>query len=298
MNPVTTAPAAGTPSAPPAQDAKAYAGRPSTITVLGWELRKLAAQKRAWLGLVASALAPLILVVAMSLQNTPLPKDIPFGRYIRDSGLAGPLVLLGFGGIFFFPMLTAIVSGDLFSSEDHHGTWKTYLTRSVSRPQVYSAKVLAGMAYALTAMVLMAVVSLPACGLRFGFKPLISLSGTDIGPGRAFGLVVASWALSALPVLAFTAIALAASVLTRNSVSGVVSPIILSFLMQLMAFLSGATVVRHFLLTTQFEAFHGLFHDPGYTAMVTRAVWVSVLYAVPPLVISYRVFTRRDVTGG
>lgn len=272
--------------------------RPTTMTVVGWELRKLAAQKRTWLGLAASFLAPLILVAAMSLKNTPLPKDIVLGRYIRDSGLAGPLVLLGFGGIFFFPMLTAIVSGDLFSSEDHHGTWKTYLTRSVSRPQVYVAKVVAGMAYAIAAMVIMAVVSVPACVLRFGFKPLVSLSGTDVGPGRALGLVAASWALSAVPVLAFTAIALAASVLTRNSVSGVVLPIILAFLMQLMAFLSGATVVRHFLLTSQFEAFHGFLHDPSYSAMVSRAIWLSVLYAVPPLVISYRVFTRRDVAGG
>jgi len=271
---------------------------PTTATVLGWELRKLAAQKRSWLGLVASLSAPLILVAAMSLQNTPLPKDIAFGRYIRDSGLAGPLVLLGFGGIFFFPMLTAIVSGDLFSSEDHHGTWKTYLTRSVSRPQVYAAKVLAGMAYATLAMVLMAAMSVPACVLRFGFKPLTGLSGADIGPGRAFFLVAASWALSVLPVLAFTAIALAASVLTRNSVSGVVTPIILSFLMQLLAFLAGATVVRHFLLTSQFEAFHGLFHDPAYPAMVARAIWLSVAYAIPPLVVSYVVFTRRDVTGG
>lgn len=270
----------------------------TTRTVLGWELRKLAAQKRTWLGLAASVLAPLVLVTAMSLPNTPLPKDIVFGRYIRDSGLAGPLVLLGFGGTFFFPMLTAIVSGDLFSSEDHHGTWKTYLTRSVSRPQVYLAKVAAGMTYAMVAMALMAAMSVPACALRFGFKPVISLSGADIGPARALGLVAASWALSALPVLAFTAIALAASVLTRNSVSGVVSPIILSFLMQLMAFLSGATVARHFLLTTQFEAFHGFFHQPGYTAMIARVIWVSALYAVPPLVISYRVFTRRDVTGG
>jgi ABC-2 type transport system permease protein len=147
-------------------------------------------------------------------------------------------------------------------------------------------------------MLLMAVVSVPACTLRFGFKPLVGLSGADIGAGRALDLVVASWAVSALPVLAFTAIALAASVLTRNSVSGVVSPIILSFLMQLVAFLSGATVVRHYLLTTQFEAFHGFFHDPSYPAMVTRAVWISALYAVPPLALSYRIFTRRDVTGG
>ncbi|MGH9158102.1 MAG: hypothetical protein ACRD1K_20210 [Acidimicrobiales bacterium] len=72
----------------------------------------------------------------------------------------------------------------------------------------------------------------------------------------------------------------------------------LSFLMQLIAFLSGATVVRHFLLTSQFEAFHGFFHDPGYSAMVIRAIWLSAVYAIPPLLISYRVFTRRDVVGG
>jgi hypothetical protein len=36
-------------------------------------------------------------------------------------------------------------------------------------------------------------------------------------------------------------------------------------------------VVRHFLLTTEFEAFHGFFHDPSYRAMVTRAVWISAL---------------------
>lgn len=272
--------------------------RPSTRTVVGWEIRKLAAQKRTWLGLAASFLAPVVLVVAMSLPNTPLPKDIVFGRFIRDSGFAGPLVLLGFGGIFFFPMLTAMVSGDLFASEDHHGTWKTYLTRSVSRPQVFVAKLVAGMGYALLAMLIMVTVAIPACGLRFGFKPLISLSGGDIAAGQALRLVIFSWALSALPVLAFTAIALSASVLTRNSVSGVLFPVILSFLMQLVAFLSGATLVRHYLLTTQFEAYHGLFHDPGYPAMVIRAMWLSVVYAVPPLVVSYRVFTRRDVTGG
>ncbi len=280
------------------QTGTAPAQRPTTLDVVRWEVRKLGAQKRTWLGLAASFLAPLILVAAMSLQNTPLPKDIVFGRYIRDTGLAGPLVLLGFGGIFFFPMLTAIVSGDLFSSEDHYGTWKTYLTRSVSRPQVYVAKVVSGMAYATLAMAIMAVVAIPACGLRFGFTPLIGISGADIRPGHALVLVVASWALSALPVLVFTAIALSASVLTRNSVWGVVLPIILSFLMQLVAFLSGATVVRHYLLTTQFDAFHSFFHNPAYTSMVTRSIWLSFVYAPPPLAISYWVFTRRDVAGG
>jgi ABC-2 type transport system permease protein len=259
----------------------------------------LLAQKRTWLGLATAVVGPLIFVAAMSLHNTALPKDTPFGRYIRDTGLAGPLVLLGFGGMWFLPMLTAIVAGDLFSTEDHHGTWKTYLTRSVSRQRVFVAKTLAGAIYTTALVVLMTAVGIVGFGLRFGFHPLIALSGEDVGAGRGVMLIIASWALSLLPLLAFTSLALACSLLSRNGITGVVTPIVIAFLMQLLGFLNaGGSIARHYLLTTQFEAFHGFFHDPTYTNMVIRAVWVSVLYAVPPIVVAYAVFRRRDITGG
>jgi ABC-2 type transport system permease protein len=271
----------------------------STTTVLTTELRKLAAQKRSWIGIGAAVIGPIAFAVAMSLQSTSLPKDTPFGRYARDTGLAGPLVLLGFGGLWFLPMLTAIVAGDIFSSEDHHGTWKTLLTRSVSRRQVYVAKAIAAGLYATTLVVLMTIASIVACGVRFGFHPLVALSGEEIGPGRGVALIAASWALTLLPLLAFTAIALACSLISRNGITGVVAPIMISFLMQLLGFLNaGGSIGRHFLLTTQFEAFHGFFHDPSYSTMIVRAVWVSLLYAIPPIVISYRIFSRRDVVGG
>ncbi len=270
-----------------------------TRTVLRWELRKLAAQRRTWIGVGAACIGPLVLVAAMSLHNTALPKDTPFGRYIRDTGLAGPLVLLGFGGMWFLPLLTAMVTGDLFSAEDHHGTWKTYLTRSVSRDKVFVAKVLAGALYAAALVVLMTIISIVGFGLRFGFHPLTSLSGEDISPGRAVLLVAGSWLLALFPLLAFTALALASSLLSKNGIAGVLTPVIVSFLMQLLGFLNaGGSTLRHYLLTSQFEAFHGLFHDPRYTAMVVRVIWVSVLYAVAPIAVSYVVFRRRDITGG
>lgn len=213
--------------------------------------------------------------------------------------MAGPLVLLGFGGMWFLPLLTAMVTGDLFSAEDHHGTWKTYLTRSTSRNKVFVAKVFAGGLYALALVVLMTVVSIVSFGLRFGFHPLTALSGEDISPGRAVLLVAASWLLALFPLLAFTALALASSLLSRNGIAGVLTPVIVSFLMQLLGFLNvGGSTLRHYLLTSQFEAFHGLFHDPRYTAMVVRVIWVSAVYAVAPIVVSYVVFRRRDITGG
>jgi ABC-2 type transport system permease protein len=45
------------------------------------------------------------------------------------------------------PLLAAIVAGDIFAAEDQHGTWKTLLTRSVSRTQIFWAKTLTAIGY-------------------------------------------------------------------------------------------------------------------------------------------------------
>ena len=52
------------------------------------------------------------------------------------------LLVLGFATQWLLPLLTAIVAGDIFASEDQHGTWKTVLTRSASRSQLFWAKML------------------------------------------------------------------------------------------------------------------------------------------------------------
>ena len=65
------------------------------LTAYRWELRKLVSQKRTYLGLGAVVAVPLIFVTALALQNGS-PNDVAFGRYVRESGLAIPLVLLLF----------------------------------------------------------------------------------------------------------------------------------------------------------------------------------------------------------
>ena len=117
-----------------------------------WELRKLVAQKRTYLGLGAAIAVPIIFVVALSLQ-TGQPEDVAFGRYVRESGLAIPPVILIFGSYWLFPLVTALVAGDIVAAEDHNGTLKTILTRSVGRGRIFAAKALAAFTYALVALV-------------------------------------------------------------------------------------------------------------------------------------------------
>ena len=68
------------------------------------------------------------------------PKDTLFGRFATENGFAMALLVLGFASQWVLPLLTAIVAGDIFASEDQHGTWKTVLTRSIGRSKLFWAK--------------------------------------------------------------------------------------------------------------------------------------------------------------
>src|SRR5437016_7439743 len=157
--------------------------RPRVLTVYLWELRKLARQKRTYLGLGAAVIVPILFVGALHFQNGA-PNDVAFGRYVRESGLAVPLVLLLFGSIWLFPLITALVAGDIVASEDHNGTLKTILTRSVDRERIFAGKTLAAFSYAIAAIAITGVVALAAGIAASGLHPIISLSGTRVSSGH------------------------------------------------------------------------------------------------------------------
>jgi len=271
--------------------------RPNALTVYRWELRKLRFQKRTYLGLGAAIAVPIIFVAATSVRGGG-PTDVPFGRYIHTSGLAIPLVLLLFGSIWLFPLITALVAGDIIASEDHNGTLKTVLTRSLERGQIFAGKTLAAASYAIVAILLSGVVAIVAGSLASGFNPLTSLSGTRITAMSALGLVLASLGFYLLPILAIGCIGLLLSAVTRNSAAAIVGTLMVSLLLQLVGILPGLGGLKPYLLSTQFNAWQGLLRSPADWAPIVRSVWVCALYGVPSLVAAYLVFLRRDVAGG
>ena len=264
--------------------------------VYKWELIKLTSQKRTYLGLGAAMLIPLAFVFALTFRSGG-PNDIPLGRYIRDTGLATPFVVLFFMSIWAFPLITALVAGDIVASESHNGTLKTILTRSRDRGQVFAGKILATFTYMVLAVVAMATVGLVAAGSQWGFKPLTSLSGTTVATGHGIALLAASISVYVLPLAGIAAFGLLLSTVTRNSAASVVGTLMFALLMQLLGALPGTEPIRPYLLSTQFEAWHGFLRTPADWVPVVRALWVCALYIAVPLGAGYLVFLRRDVAG-
>jgi ABC-2 type transport system permease protein len=262
-----------------------------------WELRKLRAQKRTYLGLGGAMLVPIAFVVALAAQNGAGPNDIPLGRALRDTGLAVPFVVLFFMSIWGLPLVTALVAGDIVASESHNGTLKTILTRSRDRGQVFAGKTCAAATYTLLALFAMVAVGVTAGVIEFGWHPLTSLSGTKVAPGTGLGLLALSTAVYAWPLLAIAAFGLMLSTVTRNSAASVVGTLMFALLMQLLGALPGTESIRPYVLGEQFSAWHGLLRRPTDWAPIERAAWVCAIYAAVSLAAGYLVFLRRDVTG-
>jgi len=266
------------------------------VAVVGVEYSKLAAQLKARVALAACVVGPFAFAAAMKAQSS-VPEDTLFGRSVKESGFAVPLVVLGFAALWVFPVLASLVGGDVFSAEDRYGTWKTVLTRSRSRSEVFAGKVVTALGFSLLLVSVLALSSVAAGVLLIGSQPLISLSGVLLAPPHALTRVVLAWTTVVLPTCGLTAVAVLLSIATRSSVAGVGLPLIASLLMQLYAFVDGPEVIRQALITSAFGAWHGLLAEPPYYGPLVRGSMVSGVYLAICVLIAYRSLRQRDFAG-
>jgi ABC-2 type transport system permease protein len=260
-----------------------------------FELIKLLAQWPIRLALLACWLGPALLVAVISQQSS-LPADTLFGRYMNQTGWAGPLVVLSFSGTWVLPLLTSLVAGDVFATEDRLGTWRHLLVAVRSPRRLFAAKALAS----LTVILLLAA-GLAASGIvgglaAVGNRPLVGLDGHLLAPGQAATAVLLAWASVLAPTLAFAAVGLLGSVAFGRSPLGLVMPALFALLLQIAQQLPLPVVVRVALPSYAFIGWRGLFIDPAQTGPLAIGVAVSLALAVAAAALAYRLFMRRDFT--
>jgi ABC-2 type transport system permease protein len=264
-----------------------------------WELRKLMAQKRTWLGIAAAALVPVIFLVSIQISTvTPGdgPYDTPLGPNLRHTGLALILVVFKLIGVIGPTLIAALVAGDIVAGEDMGGTLKTILVRSVRRGEVLAGKALALLTYLAAALALFAVAGVLTGTIAWGFHPLVNLSGHEISALHALGLTALSLVIYAVPVLAVASFGLFLSVVTRHSVAAIAGTLLYALALQGLSALSAIASAHPYLLVNQLTAWHDLFQTPTAGDAIVRCLWVSVAFALPPLLAAWAVFARRDVT--
>ncbi|HTD58650.1 MAG TPA: ABC transporter permease [Solirubrobacteraceae bacterium] len=289
---------AASPSLPASGTVRAR--RPSVLTVYRWELRKLRSQKRTYMGFGLAVLLPVIFVVVQNLHqhHDHGGGDSIFAAQITQSGLATPVLMLLFESVFMLPLIASLVAGDVVAAEDGNGTLKTILTRSVDRGQVFAAKVLAAVTYGAIAVFLSAGVATVGGVASWGFNQITTFSGSVVSAPEGLLLVFAANVCYLIPLLTVVCIGVMLSTTTRNSTAAVVGTVGITILLFIIAGIPGLEGIKPYLLTEQYENWHGLLRTPTDWAPIWHSLWVCALYAVPSLIAAYLVFLRRDVAGG
>ncbi|GHD93032.1 ABC transporter permease [Streptomyces naganishii JCM 4654] len=240
--------------------------------------------------------APALFVAGVSRQST-LPSDTLFGRWMHATGWAGPLVVLGFAGTWALPLLTSVVAGDVFASEDRLGTWRHLLVAVRSPRRIFVAKALAGLT------VIMLLVAGLACSgtagglLAVGDHPLVGLDGHLLAPGTAAGRVLLAWSCVLAPTLALAGIGLLGSVALGRSPMGLLLPALVALGTQVAQMLPLPVAVRLALPGYAFTAWNGLFTSPAQTGPLLIGVVVGLAWGLLATALAYLLFLRRDFTG-
>jgi ABC-2 type transport system permease protein len=260
-----------------------------------FELVKLVSQWRIRLLLLACWLAPGLFVAGVAQQST-LPSDTLFGRWMHATGWAGPLVVLGFAGSWALPLLTSVVAGDVFAAEDRLGTWRHLLVAVRSPRRIFAAKALAALTVILLLVAGLAVSGTVGGMLAVGNHPLVGLDGHLLPEGDTAWRVLLAWAAALAPTLALAAIGLLGSIALGRSPMGLLLPALVAIVMQVAQLLPLPVAVRLAPPGYAFISWNGLFTSPAQLAPLLIAVAVSLARAVLATALAYVLFLRRDFT--
>lgn len=279
----------------------ATTARPGPVTavplrrIYRFELTKLAAQWRVRLLLLAGWVGPAAFVVGVSQQSS-LPADTLFGRWMHASGWAGSLVVLGFAGTWALPLAVSLVAGDSFAAEDRLGTWRHLLVAVRSTRRIFAAKALASATVILLLVLGLACSSVVGGLLAVGSHPLAGLDGHVLAPADAATRLVLAWCSIVAPTLALAAVGLLGSVTLSSSPVGLLLPAVVALAMQLAQLLPLPVPVRLALPGYGFIAWHGLFTDPAQLAPLATSAVVSLAWAAILGTAAYVIFRARDFT--
>jgi ABC-2 type transport system permease protein len=241
----------------------------------------------------ACIVAPWLFELAVKSAGS-LPADTLYGRWMLQAGAALPLLVLTFLASWAFPLLGSLVAGDILSSEDRLGTWPTLLTRSRPESAIVAGKIVVSVISAVLTVALLAVSSSVAGLVIAGPNDLPGLTGALISSGHAFGLVAASWAAALPAALAWTIFALFLSARTRNSVAGIVAPVLVGVVLQIFWLVDGPPLIRELLPSAALDAWHGLFESPSHVGPLVAAMLVALGWTAVAMLALAFIIRRRD----
>ena len=268
------------------------------MKLLRLELSKLFAQRRSYVGWAGLLAVPVLMTVALYLnQHNPHRDNGPGGMISLAShnGLLMPIAAITLLSGFLLPLLASMVGSYQLAGEAETGTIKTWLMHSISRGGVILSKWGVAVIYVAIGLAIVAAGAFAAGGLAFGLHAPTLLSGQTVSVSHGLWLTLLSYLYVLAGVICVLSLALLFATFTNSSLTAAIGALVVVIVMNILGAFSYFDFLKPYLFTSRVDAWQNLFSQPVEWSPILKGVIVFAVYTVALLVAAWYVFRRKDI---
>jgi len=269
---------------------------------VGWDLLSseisvLFRRRRTWAMLVALALIPILLAVAVRLSSSTLApgEGPPFLDRVTQNGLFVGFTAMVVAIPLFLPLTIGVVAGDTIAGEAGLGTLRYLLVAPAGRVRLLLVKYAGAALFALVAALTLTVSGALIGALLFPVGPVTLLSGDTISVAESLlrSLLVAAYVTVSL--LGLSMIGLFISTLTDVPVGAMAATIVVSVVAQILDVIPQLSWLHPWLFSHHWLGFADLLRQPLDLGSFGQNAVVQLGYMAVFGALAYSRFVTKDI---
>ena len=269
------------------------------------ELSKIIRRPRTYIGFLAIFLTVGIMqlamyfegeeMIALAIQN--LENDFRLEGKIINTNLMTYILLNSL--IIQIPILVCLVTGDSIAGEASSGTLRLILQRPYSRTQIYLAKALSGIIYALSLILFLALMTYVLGYFLFGGGDLIVLRRgvTVISGNDVVWRFILAFCLGGLSMIVVASLSMMISCFVNNATGPIVGTIAIIICLNII-FTLGAPLFKDvipYIFTSHFVKWQYFFDFNIEVFKIKQSIIVQLAYIFIFNCIGIYYFNRKDI---
>lgn len=265
--------------------------------LLGSELSVLFRRRRTWAMLVAVALIPILLAIAVRLSTDTLApgEGPPFLDRVTQNGLFVGFTAMVVAIPLFLPLTIGVVAGDTIAGEAGQGTLRYLLVAPAGRIRLLFVKYIGAAVFAMAATLTLMLFGILIGAALFPVGPVTLLSGDVISVPESLlrSLLVAAYVTVSL--LGLSAIGLFISTLTDVPVGAMAATIVVSVVAQILDVLPQLSWLHPWLFSHYWLGFADLLRQPMDLSSFGMNLIVQGCYIAIFGALAYSRFSTKDI---
>ncbi|TFD15112.1 ABC transporter permease [Cryobacterium sp. TMT1-2-2] len=273
------------------------ARRGSGWSLLGSEISVLFRRRRTWAMLVAVALIPILLAVAVRLSSEALApgEGPPFLDRVTQNGLFVGFTAMVVAIPLFLPLTIGVVAGDTIAGEAGLGTLRYLLVAPTGRVRLLLVKYAGAALFCLVATLTLTVSGAIIGAALFPVGPVTLLSGDTISVSESLARSLLVAAYVTVSLLGLSMIGLFISTLTDVPVGAMAATIVVSVVAQILDVIPQLSWLHPWLFSHYWLGFADLLRQPLDLGSFGQNAIVQLGYLAVFGALAYSRFVTKDI---